>query len=114
MGGTLLKVLGPLKAPIFALLNAFIKSRLGKKFEDIARIGESLTDLIEEQVIAAQITSGSGADKHKMVADKIIAIIKEKDGIELPEWALDFLQEYLDDLIRAAVEKAKASGLFPS
>ena len=114
MGGTILKLAGPLRAPLFKLLNAFINSRFGKTVEDLVRIAESLTDLVFEQVVAAQVAGGTGPDKHQAVADKIVAIIKEKDGVDLPDWAMDFLKEYLDDLIRAAVEKAKASGLFPS
>lgn len=112
MGG-FVKFLGPLKAPFFQFLNGIIKSKMGKTAEDIARIIEEIAGLVVEQVLAEQATGAPGADKHKAVAARILATIAEKDGLDLPPWAMDFLREYLDDLITAAVEAAKGAGLFP-
>lgn len=113
MGG-FVKFLGPLKDPFFKLINSILKNRLGKTAEDLARMLEEIAGIVLEQVLAAEGTGASGDEKHKQVAEKVIAIVKEPGGIELPSWALDFLGEYLDDLIKFAVETAKARGLFPS
>ena len=110
MGGVY-KVLAPI---VYAFLNGIIKTRIGKAAEDCARIAQTLPDLVFGEVINAQETATSGPDKHQAVADKIIGIIKQKDGIELPEWALEFLSKYLDDLIRTTVAELKKHGLFPS
>jgi len=113
MGG-FTKFLGPLKGPFFSLINSVLKSKLGKTAEDLGRMLEALSDIVLEQVLAAQANGGSNDEKHKQVAAKVIAIVKEPGGVELPAWALDFLAEYLDDLIKFAVDQAKSRGLFPS
>lgn len=111
MGGAL-KFLGPLKGPFFKLINGLIKTRIGKAAEDTARILEEVGELVLNEVMGESVSGADNAGKHKSVAERVLTTIKEPGGIEAPAWLLEYLDEYLDDLIGAAVDAAKSSGLF--